>query len=325
MSVKNVFVISDPGLDPDDILAAMLLSKMQEKGMVKLLGAIANYSPSLLRARLLKGVFNELGVDVLVAQGTDCNSNHQPREYEFDFPLADEVDIFEADLLKIILHRAEDKSVTLLLISGLTDIWQAVQRYPDLIRRKVRGVYLMGGAHWEGDKLIVDKTASNNRFDVTLDAQMVYDFFIEQDISLNVLTRNAAYAANITPTFYERIKDINQVSRHLVKIQRLAMDAFWDFACSNPSEHRQNRQWFCKTFCNQEDIPLGADESPWQYVKKLAIYDPLTALWMCYPDLFAPSARTFNGTTHQIVGLSAEENGVPNGSELISVIESLVV
>jgi hypothetical protein len=57
---RLLFVITDPGLDPDDILNAWLLVKMQQQGLVKVVGAIANYAPSLLRARLLKGIFNSL-------------------------------------------------------------------------------------------------------------------------------------------------------------------------------------------------------------------------------------------------------------------------
>jgi inosine-uridine nucleoside N-ribohydrolase len=322
MTQKTVFVITDPGLYPDDILNAWLLVCMQQPGLLKVVGAIANYSPSLMRARLLKGIFNQLGVDVPVAQGTNCNSEHQPREYEFDFPLADESEIIKEDLLKTTLEKAENNSITLQLISGLTDIWNAIQNYPDLLHKKTKEVYIMGGASWTEQGLIVDPTASNNKFDKSLDPQRVYKFFVSECIPLNVLTRYAAYAASITPEFYLELRGVNLIGKHLESIQHAAINSLWNFACANPPEHRQNRQWFTKTFCDCEDIPIDDGESPWGYVKNLSIYDPLTSLWMVRPDLFKPSTKTIYNQTHSIVGLSPEENGIVDKVNTVNTIKN---
>jgi inosine-uridine nucleoside N-ribohydrolase len=173
--MKNVLVITDPGLDPDDIVNAWLLATAHKRGEINLLGAIANYSPSIMRARLLKGVFDNLNVNVPVKMGTDCNSNHEPREYEFNFPLAQTSEVFDYEyvrgyehwiansFLKGVLECSEDKSVTLQLISGLTDIAQAITYYPDILKRKLKEVYIMGGATFKEGRLIIDPTASNNK------------------------------------------------------------------------------------------------------------------------------------------------------------------
>lgn len=173
--------------------------------------------------------------------------------------------------------------------------------------------------------MIADATASNNKFDPTLDPQIVYGFFIDNGIPLRVLTRHAAYAASITPQFYNEISTVNLVWEHLRKIQSSAIYSLWQFANNNPPEHRQNRSWFCKTFCDRADIPISADESPWQYVKNLALYDPLTTMWMLYPDLFTPNCREINGVEHQIVGLSSDETGVIDKYALISKLKQYLI
>ena len=317
-STKKVFVVSDPGLDPDDMLNAWLMVKLQKLGWLEVIGAIANYSPSSQRARLLKGVFNELGADIPVAIGTDCNSYHKPRDYEFSALMADSSELDRSDGWQR-LEQQKDGSVSLLLISGLTDVYRAARKYPWLCR-KLKEVYIMGGATWQDGKMIADLTASNNKFDATLNPQAVYDLFVSQYVPLNVLSRHAAYAAGVTPSFYGKLNQINRVGQHLYAIQKQAIDSLWQFACANPPEHRQNRSWFCKTFCGADDLPITVTDSPWPHVKKLAIYDPLTTLWMFFPELFRPEVRTINGVEHQIVGVSSESDGVVNGAKAIEKV-----
>lgn len=325
--MKNVFVITDPGLDPDDIVNAWLLATAHKRGEINLLGTIANYSPSVMRARLLKGVFNSLGVDVPVRAGTNCNSEHTPRGYEFDFPLAEETDVkgLSGIFLKNVLIDSEDESITLLLISGLTDIAEAIHDYPELLKQKLKEVYVMGGANWENGKLIADPTASNNKFDKTLDSQVVYDFFVNNGIPLKVLTRFAAYAASVTPDFYENLNSINKVGNYLYKIQRKSIEGLWHTVNSNPPEHRLNREWFCKTFCKVDSLPIGSDESPWEYVKSLSLYDPLTSVFMLMPHLFHPSSQSINGVEHQIVGHSANLHGVVDKVLILEELKSYLV
>lgn len=326
--MKYIFAITDPGLDPDDIVCAWLLANAHKSHLANFVGAVANFSPALQRAKLLKGVFNQLNCSIPVAAGTDCNKDHKPGDYEFDFPLAQQNELVPdpLGLLKRSLDDFSGPQVSLLLISGLTDIAIAIEKYPDLLVRKLREVYIMGGASWSSDgRMIADPTASNNRFDPTLDPQSVYNFFLDNGIPLRVFTRHAAYAASITPQFYEDIADINVVGAHLKKIQRSAIFSLWQFANNNPPEHRQNRAWFCKTFCGTEGLGISADDSPWEYVKNLSIYDPLTAAWMMFPELFCPSTKEINGIEHQIVGLSPEESGILDKGVLLSRVKRLLV
>lgn len=323
--MKNVFVVTDPGLDPDDIVCAWMLANAHKLGIINLVGAIANFSPALKRARLLKGVFNALECDIPVAKGTDCGCKHKSKSYEFDFPLASNKEIAKTALLLKRLDEAEDRSISLLLISGLTDIAVVIHYFPELLTKKLKEVYIMGGASWSAEgEMIVDPTASNNKFDTSIDAQSVYNFFVSNSIPLRVLTRYAAYSVPITTKFYEDLAGINIVGAHLNKIQRQVVRGFWEFANKNPVEHRQNRSWFCQTFCEVEDIPLKAKDDPWPYVRKTALYDPLTALWMIHPEFFSPSSMEINGVSHQIVGVSPSNSGIPDQKTVLNVIKGLL-
>ncbi len=328
--MKNVLTITDPGLDPDDIVCAWLLTKLRAHGLVNLIGFIANYSPSLQRARLLKRVLISLGAgDVPVVKGTDCNSNHEVRAYEFDFKVGGasnyEVNqsLERASYVRSLLEEQPERSVTLLLISGLTDIHNLITECPELLKSKLKEVYIMGGGSWGDDgTFLADPTASNNKFDRLLDCQAVYDWFIDQGIPLHVLTRHAAYAASVTPDFYDRLATVNTVGAHLAKIQQSSIASLWQFANSNPPEHRQNRGWFIKTFTDEEELPITAEQSPWDYIKRLSLYDPLTVMWMVYPEFFKPSLSEKDDV--QIVGLSREESGIPEPGLLMKCLEGLL-
>ena len=326
--MHRVYTFTDPGLDPDDILSAWLMVRLQQRGLIQVLGMTANFAPPIMRGRLLKGALNILGArEIPVAIGSDCNSIHSIRDYEFDFPLASSGEILNSALFQTVLNmeRLEDRSLTLVLISGLTDIAEAIEWTPNLLKRKLKEVYIMGGASWGEDSIIADPTASNNVFDKSLDPQQVYDFFVRNQIPLRILTRHAAYAAPITPEFYKSIQSLNPVGDYLHRIQEAAINSLWQHANSNPSDHRQNRAWFCRTFCDQEDLPISAQQNPWRFVKKLAIYDPLTTLWVVYPQLFDPSERIINGVRHQIVGLSPEQSGVPDAAKIMDALQDLLL
>lgn len=321
---KKVFVVTDPGLDPDDIVAAWLMASLHKLGLIEIVGTVANMDPSPLRAQLLKGVYTDLGVDIPVGIGSDCNCSHASRPYEFSY-LGMSSNVLEGQRVwGNMIAEAEDKSITLVLISGLTDIAWAISTFPQIVQKVVKEVYIMGGASWVDGRMVADPTASNNKFDKTLDPQTVYDFFIDNGIPLKILTRFAAYAAGITPEFYEDVKDINPVGAHLHKIQQSALMHLWQFACSNPPEHRQNRQWYSQTFCGLPDLPISAEENPWPYVKKLALYDPLTVMWMQFPQVFNPSGRVINGVEHQIVGVSADTPGIPEPDVVIAKLKTFL-
>lgn len=337
--MKKLLVITDPGLDPDDLLNAWLLCELRQLGLVEVLGMVANYDPAICRAMLLKGALKSIGHgDIPVGYGTKCNAKHTPREYEFhpSFELASMMEIMSGyRLIEKVIGEAEPYSITLLLTSGLTDAYEFLACASDKEIGKIKDVYIMGGASYADGRIIADPTASNNKFDKTLDPQWVYDLITQRRIPLHVLSRHAAYACGITPQFYEQLAHLNPIASHLYRVQKEATYSLWQFANSNPPEHRQNREWFCKTFCGVEDIPLPAEENPWEYVKKLAIYDPLTTMWMAFPHMpqFQPElcvvydeqeGPLVSGVNCEILGLSAEQTGIKDGTSILTKMTKIL-
>src|SRR5947209_3036737 len=327
---EHILLITDAGLDPDDVVAIMTLVGMQRRGKVRLLGVVANTPPAHLRARLAKGVLNALGLgDVPVAIGTNCNTTHDIKPYEFDFALADISEVIQdaASLLEEMLREATPKGVTLLLISGLTDAHQLVMKHPDLVQEKVKHVILMGGATFADGQLVVDLTATNNSCDPNLAVALeLHSLLLQLHIPLKISTRYAAYAAAVTPQFYEELAHSGgEVGQYLQRIQQSVVEAFWQYACRQPATSRQNRFWFAQRFCKLPDLPCAPDESPWAYVCSLHLYDPIAVLGVAYPDEFVPCSEQINGTAVSIVGVSDEKHGLVDPSRIIGLIKELAL
>src|SRR5439155_7541503 len=263
------------------------------------------------------------------AIGTNCNTTHDVKPYEFDFALADESELIQdgASLMEEVLRDAAAKSVTLLLISGLTDAHQLVMTHPNLVQEKVKHVILMGGATFAHGQLVVDLTATNNRCDPNLAVALdLHSVLLRLCIPLKICTRYAAYAAAVTPQFYDELaRTGGSVGQYLQRIQQSAVEAFWQYASRQPAMSRQDRFWFAQRFCKMADLPCTPDESPWSYVCSLHLYDPIAALWLAYPDEFVPHSEQINGVPVSIVGVSDEEHGLVDPSRIIHLIKELVL
>ena len=72
-------IISDPGEDLDDEMAMIMLRYLVSQDHLRCKGVVANLKPSDLRARLMRGTLDALGMpDVRVGVGTDGGSqNHK--------------------------------------------------------------------------------------------------------------------------------------------------------------------------------------------------------------------------------------------------------
>ena len=132
------------------------------------------------------------------------------------------------------------------------------------------------------------------------------------------------FKVGVNTNFYNELATKNKVGAYLHNIQKSSITSLWEYANTQSSTERQNRQWFCKTFCNQNDIPIERTDSPWEYIKGFSLYDPVTAIWMIYPEYFQPSNLVINNVECSIVGISAENNGVKEADRIISKIKELV-
>src|SRR6202000_1583699 len=98
-----------------------------------------------------------LGVDVPVGIGTSCGVDAVTGLYEMDVPYLSEADLPDGQaLIGEVLENAPDKSITLVLNSGLTDAHKFMFEHSKLFNRKIAHVAIMGGIQNNGYELTLD-------------------------------------------------------------------------------------------------------------------------------------------------------------------------
>lgn len=165
----RVVVVSDPGADLDDEMAAVLLRSLVDDGLVEPVAVVCNLHPSDARARLMRGMLDALGLDA-VPVGVGSDGGDRTHEDSFS-ELASAYAVppstvlpTGAAVLRAAFENAAPHSLTLLCISALTDAAALLRSEPALFLAKVREVVIMGGATYEGGALVPD-SAANNEFD----------------------------------------------------------------------------------------------------------------------------------------------------------------
>jgi inosine-uridine nucleoside N-ribohydrolase len=332
-----MFVISDPGRDQDDEDVLVLLGLLQRTGYVDLRGVVANLAPARQRARLAKGTLALVGApDVPVGVGTACG---QPADdelgYQFDVDyLSDDLQPGDV-LLDAVLDDAPRHSLTLLLISGLTDALAAVRRDPRRFEAAVDHVVILGGAYVEAGRIRPDPTAQNNAFDVDA-AEGLYAELQALGVRTTTVTRHAAVAAAVDRSVYDAMAATGHpVGRRLLAAQRQALEELWSRA-NLPADHpgrrglpaRCDRHWFTHTFCGGEGGDRAATDPMWDLVRTLNLYDPC-ALLAAIPDFadvfFSPIRVLVDDVEHAIVGLSVRQHGLRDPAALADELTRLLV
>jgi len=303
-----------------------------------------------MRARLSKGTLVELGLcDTPVAAGSEMlkDTGYKPgSQYEFDVEyLADESEVERISGVQLIaetLRTVSDKSVTLVLLSGMTDAWKLLDEYRSLVSQKVARVVLMGGVEVEGEKdkevvkldengyMVPDK-AQNNTFDFEA-AQSLYRGLQQEGIQMTVVTRWAAYAAKLPLSIYDRMaKTCSPVGIRLQKAQRFSLEHLWTRACMPENDEKReglpgrcDKAWFSKVFLAGKGMDRTGDDSIWDLTGTFQAYDPLAqmcAVRSLRKKFFDPHQVQIKATTgdvifHEVVGLSESNHQVKNGTGL---------
>jgi len=160
---QNVIIIADPGKDLDDEFTFVLASILHKMGVINLLGVVANLNPSIERAKLTKGTFNELGLpNIRVGYGFDMIDEGKAK-YETDVPYLLDENIEEGQELLVDLLE-NNSSINLILQSGMTDANKLLKNNENLFLKKVKEVFIMGGAIIKNNKIEIDD-AANLTFD----------------------------------------------------------------------------------------------------------------------------------------------------------------
>jgi hypothetical protein len=331
----NVIIIGDFLKDLDDEHTLCVAAKLHRDGVINLLCVVGNLKPAELRARGAKGTLKQLGLpDIPVGVGSMVFED-KTHPYETDVPyLANpsEVEPYGLGLLASLLETCPDKSVVLVLQSGLTDAMQLLIGHTKKFRTKIASVAIMGGVEFEkngdikvGEHGIVPNNANNHSFDMEA-ATDFYKYAQGLGIPLVVTTRDAAYACQLPFTVYDQMEETgNAVGACLKGRQQPALQKLWQAACSPAGAeirgtlpNDRNRQWFINVFCSGNDPGIPDGEDIWPYVGCFNLYDPIN-LVAAVPQLrerfFEPTAVTTRnfmgeGVTHLVIGVSKDKPGI---------------
>jgi hypothetical protein len=340
----NVVMMGEYGTDPDEVLSLILASWLARKGYINLLAVIGNHEHALMRAQNAKFVLNELALPYVPVgmgeRGFGATSKDTETEPLF---LAPTYQIQRGrDLLRWTLEHAEDHSVVLVLNSGFTDaVWLWLDA-PDLFRKKVQRVVIMGGVETREDglprtnseRMLVPSLgasgAANNCFDPGATLHL-YDLLQRHGIPMVITTRYAAYGCMMPFRVYEELAHTNHViGQRLNELQCAAIDGLWKRAnAPEGSEERgslpadRDRAWFVSRFCGGENPPIDGQGDIVPYMSAVALYDPMNLI-AAVPELlerFYDPYTLVTGrgpivATHQVVGLTEAQHGVADEAVL---------
>lgn len=327
--MEKLIIIGDFLKDLDDEHTLIAAVELERQGLIEILCVVGNLAPANMRARGAKGTLQVLGRgDIRVGVGLPVFEG-KAYPYETEIPyLASETDVDPGyELLVSTLEAQEDASVTLLLISGLTDAAKLVVTSGNLLKRKLERVVIMGGVEIEDGEVKLDSfgfmvpnNANNNSFDMT-SAIFLYNKLQELEIPMTIVTREVAYSSGVPFAMYDKLVETgNPVGECLRNRQKPSLQHLWEAACSEPNSdlrgtlpNDRDRAWFLKVFCGGELPEVIPGNDIWPFVKTFNLYDP-TALYAAVPSIrdrfYDPTPVVVNNTIHNVIGVSPKVHGV---------------
>lgn len=321
-SPEKVFVITDIGRDPDDMLAFVLARSLADEGFLKIVGAIATLTPSSKRMRLAHHTKDNIGLDsFLIGTGSDLPTlgPHHVHPYEFEqLPDLKVPHIDAPNALEKVLQNSEDCALTILVIAAFTDLAKFLQKSSlnqELFNNKVKQTVIMGGVEESCGYLVPDSSA-NYQFDPE-SAEYVLRFLQKSQIPMIFVSRYAAYAAKLDRELFEEMGSTGHpIGVWLQSVARKVFESLWERAnlpLDNPSRalpERCDAKWFVDSFREGKDPLLN---NVWKSVRKVCTYDPL-AMLTCSPTLleefFEPVEISVNGVKSNVIGLSKDKPGL---------------
>lgn len=353
---RRLLIVGDFGKDLDDEDTVLFLTGEQrhrrqtqleffttpgsrKQDLFELKAVIANLAPPVKRAQLAKGTLKLLGQpNVPVGIGTDCKNSPNGHDHEFAKVtyMADEGELEDGrELLVKTLKGAENNSLTLVLISGMTDIAVILREHADLVKAKVESIAIMGGVEIEketskvkldAEGFMIPDSAANNKFDMEA-AVYTYRRIQELGIPMVILTRAAAYACKVPRSFYDELADTGHpVGIKLRDSQQGSIESLWQRANLPAGDagranlpDRCDKDWFCNTFCGGKGKDRSGSDSIWDLIQSFNLYDPMTLI-AAVPELRAqfydPTVVKVGDTEHLIIGVTDAIHGVKDAAAL---------
>jgi inosine-uridine nucleoside N-ribohydrolase len=325
----TVLVTMDPGQDLDDEMLIVLLSALQRRGNVRCVGVVATLAPAAMRAQLARGTLDELGMrDVPVGAGSDGGASGSTDFEGLAYMRPPRCGLDGEQLMSEVLEAADERSLTIVVVSSLKDVAGLLQREEALFVRKVKEVVIQGGVkpfdEAEPGSLLEPDTAHNNEFDHDASA-FFYRRCQELNVPLIVVSRFCAYQCQMPRKIYDDMAATgSSIGKHLKDSQATSIEQLWKRANAEGAARtglppRCDRTWFCDTFCGGEGKERDGGAPIWDLIVAFNMYDPL-ALVASVPQLaskyFEFEEVRVGNTTHRVAGVSKEQCGVKAGSGL---------
>jgi inosine-uridine nucleoside N-ribohydrolase len=356
-----LFLFTDPNKDPDDSVVLLATKYLQQQGFVDLrcvVTTLGDVGMRTKRAKFAKSLLDALGMErTPVGVGTDydfevydasgasdaaaAERRRQDHQVFAETPLLNPRAAIETDGLALLereLQRVPDRSAVLLINSGMADPDAILRTSSDLVRRKTASVVIMGGVEPAVDRqgfVVADMRAYNNTTHQP-SADRAYARLQELGIPLLVVNKEAAYAAAVSPSFYDSLAETGHPVGVFLKDQQiLSLRQLWEGIHRGQLPPALTPAWFFNAFTDL-DLATGAGkaalaqanahvedfEGLWRLVRRLNLYD-VRALLAVSPNVgklvFRPEAPAGTSADVRLVGPSA----ITNAAFLTDLITAL--
>lgn len=356
---ERIIALTDIGRNADDMIAFALAGALRDE--VDLQGVITTLVPAQKRAQTVRYTLDNLGLQHVPASvGTDIpysGSEKKDQQYQFTHLPPNQPEIQEkgTDVLDRLLRDADDKSLTILGIAGLTDLatYLTNNENRDLFTRKVKKVVIMGGVGTkQNGELDVDEqtgylkpdSSANYGYDSTA-ATDVFRVLQKSDIPMHLVSRHAAAATSLPKALFDQMEQTgNPIGAWIKDAEQKGLASLF-LRCRLPIRDprrgelpdRCDEAWFRSNFCSGNDtskitIPIEEGENyfnilddadfinnVWEKIGAIPPGDPL-ALIVCSPALverfFTPTMYEVNGVRHMVYGVSKDQRGIKDAEGL---------
>lgn len=291
---EKVLLLTDPNSDPDDLACMTVLSEMENRGFIKLCGAIAskgNFEIRERRAKFTAGALKLLGYhNIPVAVGCDyemllgmgdntyCDKD-EVRQLENMFP---KVELKLYDAVSNILENNDN--ISFLVISPMAEAGWLIDNFQELAAKKIKKIIVMGGVN---EQTLEPDGISHNTAVCPDGAKKLYRFALDFQIPLIVVPRETVYQVQVGHDFYDQLQENGgSLGKVMVLSNQKLLEMLWeDIHCGKYSHFDLRR--FCKVFMGKDYQIKSGEIQPfedfsdiWPKVRYFNLYDAVAALAM---------------------------------------------
>lgn len=308
--IPHLFVFTDIGKDIDDLIALLFLAQLHKEKRVKIVGVITSITPALKRAKLLRRIFERMGLgskEIPIAYGTDGTdekNSHAEEKYEFDhigeltldLPIWNDVN--KKDYIEFGVQILQDadksgKKLRVLVLTSSQDVNTVAQANRALFDKVVTEVHMQGGlTKDEDDEWIADpKDAQNMRFNS--ESTMAFWQILQENKSSLSWAVYTKYAATKCPFYIEDFAtesvQMGGVGKYMQQVSSAQNFEFFRRALINQyTQDVQDIEWFIniRTTLKFDQVPpfdtsLPKEEAVrrlWDFVSPHATLVPYDAI-----------------------------------------------